>query len=191
MQNILYLSISVYGNMRTARKHMVSVLLLLLAAGLCFAASTGSKIQNIPQQNIRTIPVLLVEFSDTEFTLSNPQEMFNTQLNHSGPNGCAADYFNVNFQGKATFRFPIAARVKLEVPIATYGAHSATFNDSDITGLLLDACAAAQAQGTDFSQCDPNNNGTIENIAIIYAGYTESEGAGSDAIWGHQKSLKD
>ncbi len=170
---------------------MVSVLLLLLAAGLCFAASTGSKIQNIPQQNIRTIPVLLVEFSDTEFTLSNPQEMFNTQLNHSGPNGCAADYFNVNFQGKATFRFPIAARVKLEVPIATYGAHSATFNDSDITGLLLDACAAAQAQGTDFSQFDANNNGTIENIAIIYAGYSESEGAGPDAIWAHQKSLKD
>ena len=182
--------------MAITRKNMSFILLLLLAAGFCFAATTGSKIQNIPQENIHTIPVLLVEFSDTGFTLNNPSEMFHSQLNgngysNNGVQGCAAEYFNTNFQGTARFEFPIAAQISLDTTIATYGAHSATFNDSDITGLLLDACAAAQAQGTDFSQFDPDNNGTIENIAIIYAGYSESEGAAADAIWAHQKSLHD
>ena len=181
--------------MRMARKYISFILLLLMAAGLCFAATTGSKIQNIPQENIRIIPVLLVGFSDTPFTLNNPVELFHNQLNrtgynHNGTQGCAAEYFNANFQGSATFEFPIAAQVSLEVPIATYGAHSSTFNDTDVTRLLLDACTAAQAQGTDFSQFDPQNNGTIENIAIIYAGYSESEGADANAIWAHQKNLQ-
>ena len=158
--------------MAITRKNMSFILLLLLAAGFCFAATTGSKIQNIPQENIHTIPVLLVEFSDTGFTLNNPSEMFHSQLNgngysHNGVQGCAAEYFNTNFQGTARFEFPIAAQISLDTTIATYGAHSATFNDSDITGLLLDACAAAQAQGTDFSQFDPDNNGTIENIVVV------------------------
>ena len=172
-------------------KHISFAFLLFLAAGITLAATTVAYRRDVSAENIRTIPVLLVEFQDTEFTMSNPQERFNTLLNQSGPNGCAADYFNENFRGTATFRFPTAAQVKLDVPIATYGAHSATFNDTDITSLLLDACTAALAQGTDFSQFDPDNNGTIENIAIIYAGYSESEGAGPDAIWAHQKSLQD
>ncbi len=178
------------------RKHISIALLLLLAASLCFAATTGSKIQNIPQENIRTIPVLLVEFSDTAFTLANPAQMFHNQLNQSGYSlngapGCAAEYFNGNFQGKATFEFPIAATVRLENPIATYGAHSTSFNDTDITALLLDACAAALEQGTDFSIYDTNSDGIIENIAIIYAGYSESEGGDANAIWAHQKNLQD
>ena len=145
-------------------KHISFAFLLFLAAGITLAATTVAYRRDVSAENIRTIPVLLVEFQDTEFTLSNPQERFNTLLNQSGPNGCAADYFNENFRGTATFRFPTAAQVKLDVPIATYGAHSATFNDTDITSLLLDACTAALAQGTDFSQFDPDNNGTIENI---------------------------
>ena len=58
-------------------------------------------------------------------------------------------------------------------------------------GLDSATCLAmARARGTDFSIYDTNNDGTIENIAIIYAGYSESEGADANAIWAHQKSLQ-
>ncbi len=182
--------------MCTRRKHMALAFLPLLAAGICLAATAIASRKDFHLENMRTIPVLLVEFSDTAFTLNNPSEMFNTQLNgngysHNGAQGCAAEYFNINFHGTAKFEFPIAAQVSLDTPIATYGAHSATFNDTDVTQLFLDACAVAQAQGTDFSVFDPDNNGSIENIAIIYAGHSESEGAGADAIWAHQKGLHD
>ncbi|MBO5919431.1 MAG: M6 family metalloprotease domain-containing protein [Bacteroidales bacterium] len=175
---------------------MAFAFLSFLAAGICLAATAVAFRKDFLTQNIHTIPVLLVEFSDTGFTLNNPTEMFHNQLNgngysHNGAQGCAAEYFNTNFQGTARFEFPIAAQVSLDTTIATYGAHSATFNDTDVTQLLLDACTAAQAQGTDFSLFDPDNNGTIENIAIIFAGYSESEGASADAIWAHQKTLPD
>ena len=185
MPKKLYLSKSLKGNMGLRGKHMSLAFLMLLAAGICLAASTVVSRNDSTQENIRTIPVLLVEFQDTGFTVINPQEQFNSMLSQS------AAYFNENFQGTATFSFPIAARIKLDTPIATYGAHSATFNDTDITHMLLDACSAAQAQGTNFSIYDTNRDNAIDNIAVIYAGYSESEGAGADAIWAHQKGLQD
>ena len=169
--------------MKVSRKHISSVIFLLLAAGMALAAASGSKIQNIRKENAVTIPVLLVEFSDTKFTLENPEEKFSIRLEK------AAEYFNANWQGKRTFLFPIAATISLDTPIAAYGAPSASFNDTDIRRLVADACAQATEQGTDFTLYDPHGNGTISNIAVIFAGYSESEGGSANSIWPHQQNL--
>lgn len=166
-----------------SRKYTRSIIILLLAAGMALAAASKPKIQNIRKENTVTIPVLLVEFSDVKFTLEEPQEKFRTQLEK------AEEYFNANWQGTRSFIFPIAAKVTLETPIATYGAPSAAFNDTDARQLIADACTQAAAQGADFSLYDPAGNGTIRNIAVIFAGYSESEGGDPNSIWSHQQSL--
>ena len=169
--------------MEFRRKHIPTIIILLLAAGMALAAASGSKIQNIRKESTVTIPVLLVEFSDTKFTLENPEEKFRTQMEK------AAGYFNANWQEAKTFFFPIVATISLDTPIATYGAPSASFNDTDIRQLVADACTQAIEQGTDFSLYDTQGNGTISNIAIIFAGYSESEGGSPNSIWPHQQNL--
>ncbi|MBR4882553.1 MAG: immune inhibitor A, partial [Bacteroidales bacterium] len=169
--------------MEFRRKHISTIMFLLLAAGMAFASASGSKIQNILKESTVTIPVLLVEFSDTKFTLEDPEEKFSVQLE------TAAGYFNANWQGAKTFFFPIVAKVSLDTPIATYGAPSASFNDTDIKQLIADACAQAAEQGKDFSIYDTQGNGTISNIAVIFAGYSESEGGSPNSIWPHQQNL--
>ena len=179
----LYLSISVLHNMNLSRKHITFFSILLLAAGICLAASTKPKIQNILQENTLTIPVLLVEFEDTRFTLDNPVEKFSVQMAR------AEEYFNANFQGQRKVSFPITALVTLNSPMAKYGAPSTTFNDTDVRQLVADAYSQAIGYGVDFTVYDTDQNGTIENIAIIFAGYSESEGGSANSIWAHQQSL--
>lgn len=162
---------------------MTFILLLLLAAGICLAATTKPKIQNILQENTLTIPVLLVEFEDTRFSLENTVEKFSIQMDR------AAKYFNDNFMGKKLFSFPIVTRVMLPYPIARYGAPSTTFNDTDVRQLVEDACIQAIAQEVELSVYDTDLNGKIENIAIIFAGYSESEGGNANSIWAHQQNL--
>lgn len=166
-----------------SRKHIIAIIFLLLAAGMALAAASGSKIQNIRKESTVAIPVLLVEFSDTKFTLENPEEKFRIQLE------TAAEYFNANWQGNRRFIFPIAATVSLNTPITTYGAPSTSFNDTDVRQLIADASAQAAEQGTDFSLYDHQGNGTISNIAVIFAGYSESEGGSPNSIWPHQHNL--
>lgn len=141
-------------------------------------------------------PVLLVEFEDVKFTAKNPKESFNAMLNTPGYNiggatGSAADYLNANFNGYRKFSFAVSDVITLPVSIAQYGAQAGTKNDTSPMQLLIDACAAAEEQGFDLSSADHNNNGELENIAIIFAGHSESEGGSPNSIWPHQMNISE
>ena len=184
----LYLSITLPTSMSLHCKHILITLFLLVAAVVCSAATSHTKVQKLQ------IPVLLVEFSDVKFSVSDPIEEFKTLFNgkeytKNGSQGSVKEYFNANFQGIRTFDFPVVAKVTLNSPISTYGAPSSTFNDTDVKKLLEDACNAAMEDGADFTLYDLDNNGTIENIAIIFAGYSESEGGDPNSIWAHRQNL--
>ncbi len=134
-------------------------------------------------------PVLLVEFEDVKFTVENPKGAFNSLLN--GGSGSAADYFNSNFSGICTFVFSLSDVISLPYPVAAFGAQSGTFNDADVKRLLKEACRVASEGGFDFSSFDLDADGTVDNVAIIFAGHNESEGGSPDAIWPHQQYVLD
>ncbi len=185
-------------------KNMALCFLLLLWGILVPSAKTMPNIQNLEQSyasvvpaqetdsTLEIYPVLLVEFEDVKFSLPDPKRQFNEYFNgkgyaHNGATGSVAEYLDANFRGKALFGFDVSDVISLKNPIAVYGAHGTAFNDVDVLQLVKDACAEAVVLGMDFARYDNDNDGKVDNVAIVFAGYSEAEGGGDNAIWPHQK----
>ena len=134
-------------------------------------------------------PVLLVEFADVRFTLSDPVSGFKEQLNQpgyslNGAEGSAADYFNANLEGKYSFSFDVfPVIIRLDKNKSYYGEDKTGGTDIHISELIEEACLAASRQGLDFSAYDSFGDGTVHNVAVIYAGTSQAETGLSSDIW--------
>ena len=150
----------------------------------------------LPSLGKHKIPVILVEFSDVEFSVENPKATFDKYLNgkelfnketdpEMGQNyASVAKYFKDMSFGKFEPEFEVFGPVNLGKPLATYGAG---YSSQENMGLLLtDACTAVDDE-VDFTQYDSNDDGNIDLIYIIYAGFSQSiAGNSTDCI--HPKS---
>ena len=150
----------------------------------------------LPSLGKHKIPVILVEFSDVEFSVENPKATFDKYLNGKelfnketdpeiGQNyASVAKYFKDMSFGKFEPEFEVYGPVNLGKPLATYGAG---YSSQENMGLLLtDACTAVDDE-VDFTQYDYNDDGNIDLIYIIYAGFSQSiAGNSTDCI--HPKS---
>lgn len=141
-----------------------------------------------------TIPVILVEFNDQKFSVTRPLAYFNQMLNGnsitgSGMEVSASKYLNDNFAGACEFTFDVVAFVSLSKPLANYGGRSQYLNDVNPSGMVIDACRLAESSGVNFSKYDNDSDGKIDNVAIIYAGYSEAESGIPEAIWPHKGDL--
>lgn len=150
----------------------------------------------LPSLGKHKIPVILVEFSDVEFSVENPKATFDKYLNgkelfnkETGPEmgqnyAGVAKYFKDMSFGKFEPEFEVYGPVNLGKPLATYGAG---YSSQENMGLLLtDACTAVDDE-VDFTQYDSNDDGNIDLIYIIYAGFSQSiAGNSTDCI--HPKS---
>ena len=159
----------------------------------------------LPHLGKQKIPVILVEFSDVPFTVNNPKETFNKYLNGKelfnktndpemgyfnskggfvGNYGSVGRYFSDMSFGKFTPEFDVYGPVKLSKTLKDYGAGYSA--QEDMNGLLADACSAVDGD-VDFSQYDSNNDGNVDLVYVIYAGYSQSiTGNSTDCI--HPKS---
>lgn len=159
----------------------------------------------LPHLGKQKIPVILVEFNDVAFTINNPKETFNKYLNGKdlfnktndpemgyftasgsfvGNYGSVARYFNDMSFGKFQPEFDVYGPVKLNNNLAYYGAGYPS--QENMTGLLSDACTAVDDE-VDFKQYDSNNDGNVDLVYIIYAGFSQSiAGNSTDCI--HPKS---
>lgn len=138
--------------------------------------------------------VIPVQFSDVKFSIPDARGRINSMLNTAGYSadgaaGSVADYFKDNFSGAVTFKFDVADVVTLDNPLATYGVSSNLKNDVNVKQMVLDACSKVYEQGVDFSLYDNNMDGIADNVALIYAGYSEAEGGGEGSIWPHQATI--
>ena len=132
--------------------------------------------------------VLLIEFSDVKFTVPDPQSAFSDMMNlkgysENGATGSACDYYYDQSMGAFDPVFDVVGPVTVNA-MATYGASTSSSNDTYPQGALLDACAQLDDE-IDFSLYDYDGDGYVDNIFFYFAGYSEAEGADSDAIWPH------
>ncbi len=139
------------------------------------------------------VPVLLVEFSDTTFSVADPKATFDKYLNADelfdsasdpelGSNyGSVKRYFSDMSFGLFTPQFDVYGPVTLGNPLSYYGrGNSASEN---MTDLFNHACQALDDE-VDFSQYDSNGDGYIDLVYIIYAGYSQSiAGNSTDCIY--------
>lgn len=137
--------------------------------------------------------VLLVEFSDLTFSVSDPKTKFYNMLNKTGYSenggiGSARDYYIDNSGGLFTPEFDVVGPVQLDYPYSTYGRNNSSGSDIDPQRAIYEACLKADPM-VDFSKYDLDGNGYVDNVYVFYAGAAESNGGSSDTIWPHQWSV--
>ena len=151
--------------------------------------------QRVPKVNLAPRGLLiLVNFSDVQFVENNTQQAFDSLANgddytYNGATGSCKQYFTDQSNGKYIPQFDVVGPIQLPHPMAFYGENAADGNDRYVVDFVIDACKGADSLGVDFSEYDNDNNGMVDFVYIIYAGYAESEGAGAATIWPHNWDL--
>lgn len=133
----------------------------------------------------RHIPVLLVEFQDLSFTLSNPASAFSRMLNQlgysaNGGTGSVRDFYYENSGGAYEPVFDVFGPVTLSGNMADYG------NPDENAAYAVSEAATMLDDQIDFSRYDIDGDGYVDMIMMYYAGHNEAEGGGQNTIWPHQ-----
>lgn len=157
--------------------------------------SYESRLSTFPKTGSPRVLVLLVEFSDKKFTLPNPHQAFENQLNQpgyseSGATGSILDYFTDSSNGQFTPQFDLYGPVTLPRPMSYYGGNDQSGNDLHPADMVTDACALVDDQ-IDFSVYDNDHDGVVDNVYIFYAGYGEADGGPAASIWPHSWDLSE
>lgn len=134
--------------------------------------------------------VLLVNFADKAFITS--QATINDMMNKEGYTdsygsiGSARDYFNSQSYGQFKPTFDVVGPVTLKRNMSYYGKNGSDGMDMYPDLMVSEACEIASEQGlVDMSDYDLDEDGTVDLIYVIYAGYAESSGASSTTVWPH------
>lgn len=147
-----------------------------------------------PHEGTPKAIVILAEFKDTTFTIENPKRSFNDYFNSldrlvdygrgETANLCSvAKYFEMVSFGKYVPQFDVYGPVKLPSALKTYGGTKDDAKDERMDLLLQDACALMD-DSLDFSQYDANNDGNVDLVIVVYAGYSQSmSGNSNQCIW--------
>ena len=163
--------------------------------------ATGDEPYFVPR-----VLVLLVNFSDTKFT--TPRDTIDSLLNgthftrdytvrttsssgwgiymHITSSGSARQYFQDQSYGQYNPVFDVVGPVNLTRKAYYYGENDDQGKDSRPREMIRDACSKADATGLDFRQYDNNNDGYVDALYVIYAGYGEADGGSDSTIWPHQ-----
>lgn len=137
--------------------------------------------------------VILAAYQDTTFTLPNPRKSFQQFLNGEGhpedyghgENWNASSvqqYFKDMSFGKFTPQFDVYGPVTLPHELAYYGGTDADPGDEKFTELITDACKLMD-DSLDFSAYDANNDGYVDLVYVVYAGYGQNMGAKNETMW--------
>ena len=142
----------------------------------------------------RHIPVLLANFSDVKFRITDPQSKFDALLNQqgysaNGGTGSVRDFYVDNSQGAFVPVFDVYGPVTLPNKMSYYGAHYGNNADVRAEQAVIDAARALDNE-IDFSQYDYDGDGMVDMVLFYYAGYNEAEGGSANSIWPHQWTVR-
>jgi M6 family metalloprotease-like protein len=133
----------------------------------------------------RKVLAVLVNFTDIQFTLPDPNTKFSNMLNQNGYSyngaiGSVRDYYVENSHNQYRPSFDVYGPVNL--------SHTEQYYDTgngSVSGALMEAL---NQLNIDFGQYDTDDDGNIDMVLMYYAGYNEAEGAPEWTIWPHQST---
>ncbi|MBQ0069305.1 MAG: M6 family metalloprotease domain-containing protein [Bacteroidales bacterium] len=140
--------------------------------------------------------IILVNYSDVKFTMSDPNKFYNEMVNTHHWNGytddngkfveCTGsvwDYYSENSGGKFQPEFDIIGPVEVNYKATDMN------KDAKANTIFKAAANAAHQMGCDFSKYDGDNDGFVDMIFFQVAGYASAY-SGNDAryLWPHKGS---
>lgn len=131
--------------------------------------------------------IILAQFSDISFMNGDSRRQEFIDLITKGGSKSVADYLGDQFQGSYEFNFTVGPIVTLSKDHTYYGKNKdeKAGMDSNPQELVREACLLSDPY-VDFSQFDDDGDGKVDNVFVIVAGKSESEGGGEDLMWPHQ-----
>ena len=145
--------------------------------------------------------VILANFTDVKFT--TPKATMDSM--HNGRNytreyksgnktvraeGSVWKYFYDQSYGKYSPTFDVVGPVDLSHDMAYYGKNDSWGSDKNPGAMVSEACQLAQSQfNINFAQYDNDNDGTVDFVYVIYAGYGEADGGPAESVWPHQSEI--
>ena len=148
--------------------------------------------------------VILVEFQDCAFLTKDPVSVFNHLLNASPEDetpqalledynnntkytntGSVKQYFSDMSEGEFQPQFDVKGVVKVSKNYAYYGQDQSENNrDIKYKEMIKEACELAKSQlGVNFSEYDANNDGNVDLVYVIHAGYGQNTGGEENTLW--------
>ena len=140
--------------------------------------------------------VILVNFTNKEMYLPNANEYFNKMFNEVGFNengaiGSVHDYFYDQSYGKFDLSFDVIGPVTVSNTFGYYGSNGTSLDGSDLRAgeMIVEACKLAD-KDVNYADYDWDNDGEMDQVFIIYAGYGEANDAPKNTIWPHEYQLE-
>ena len=144
----------------------------------------------VPRTGKVRVPVILVNFTDLSFTMEKPVDQFADFYNGKGGNnpnatGSVRDYYLASSDSLLDLEFDVYGPYTLKHDMTYYGANASGSHMKNSRDLVSEAANLAHEAGVDLSLYDANDDGYIDNLSIVVAGYNEAEGAPENTIWPH------
>jgi M6 family metalloprotease-like protein len=145
--------------------------------------------KSFPTTGERNVLLLLIDFSDQAFVRENAD--FGELMNETNYNGTGSfkDFYLTSSYNKLTLTTTVIGWLHASNTLAYYGGNDDDDDDLRPRELVREAIDSAEANGVDFSIFDNDNDGSVDGIQVIHAGYGEEAGASADCIWSHRWSL--
>lgn len=140
-----------------------------------------------PTTGDRKLVCILIGFKDKAFTKT--QAEFNNLFNQvgyttGGATGSVKDFYTENSWGQFNLTVDVFGPYTASQNMSYYGANDASGNDVRPRELVTEAINLADPTAN-FANYDNDNDGAVDGVYIIYAGYGEEAGGGANCIWAH------
>ena len=99
--------------------------------------------------------------------------------------GSARKYFQDQSYGKYNPIFDVVGPYTLSEDYSHYGKN----DDANVGYMIKEACELADQNGADFTLYDNNNDGKVDFVYVLYAGYGEADGGPEETVWPHNFQL--
>lgn len=170
------------------------------ANGMRKAPKRAKKIGNEPNPAPRGL-LIMVNFTDQAFT--TPRDTIDSMLNaehftrkYTIPlggrftytvksEGSARKYFQDQSYGQYNPVFDVMGPFTLAHDVAYYGDNG----DANVGEMIKEACELANQNGADFTLYDNNDDGDVDFVYVLYAGYGAADGGPDETIWPHNYNL--
>lgn len=153
----------------------------------------GRFTSTFPRKGDVNVLVILVNYKDVKFNLSDPHKYFEAMLNEEGfsqygGTGCCREYFRDNSNDQFRPHFDLYGPVTLPQNRSYYGANDVYDNDLHPEEMVVDACRLLDEE-IDFSKYDNDGDGFVDNVYVFYAGQGEASYGPENSVWPHSWEL--
>lgn len=148
------------------------------------SANLASDYQMLPdpvvfdRQKIYRQPVVLISYSDMDFSMANPAEYYNSLFNEKGFNegmglGCVADYFREQSDSLVNLQFDIYGPIQVSEKA---GEHRGIYYGNNIIRESIKKLR--ETEQTDFAIYDWDGDSLVNQVLFIASGPTGNRNAG-------------